>query len=224
MTKDSLNDYSATPGSNSEIAGISIAEGCAAGNVNDALRELMAQIADCIAGTVMLDRLDVADLRATDLTLTNAVASVNLTPTGYVTVGSPTGGQQGTGTINAVGIYDDGVLLKSTFPWSLTLNWAQGAVVQDGTIIFTAYAPFPGTVSAMSYNVGDAAGSFTCNVKIGATSITGLSSVAVNSATTASANATAANTFAAGDKIEVAITSTSGSPANAFLALRGTRT
>lgn len=38
-------DYSATPASNAAINGVNIAEGCAPGNVNDAIRQLMADIA-----------------------------------------------------------------------------------------------------------------------------------------------------------------------------------
>jgi hypothetical protein len=40
-----IGNYSPTPGSNTTISGISIAEGCPPGNVNDALRQLMADIA-----------------------------------------------------------------------------------------------------------------------------------------------------------------------------------
>lgn len=38
----SFGSYSTTPASNISINGISITEGCAAGNVNDAIRQLMA--------------------------------------------------------------------------------------------------------------------------------------------------------------------------------------
>lgn len=39
-----VSDYSTTPSSNTAISGISIAEGCAPGNINDALRQLMADL------------------------------------------------------------------------------------------------------------------------------------------------------------------------------------
>jgi hypothetical protein len=38
----SFGSYSTTPASNVSIGGVSIAENCAAGNVNDAIRQLMA--------------------------------------------------------------------------------------------------------------------------------------------------------------------------------------
>lgn len=40
-----LSDYSATPGSNTSISGINIAEGCSPANLNNAIRQLMADLA-----------------------------------------------------------------------------------------------------------------------------------------------------------------------------------
>jgi hypothetical protein len=40
-----VGDYSTNPALNTNISGISIAEACAAGNMNDAFRQLMADIA-----------------------------------------------------------------------------------------------------------------------------------------------------------------------------------
>lgn len=37
-----FSDYSTTPSLNTSIAGTNVAEGCAAGNVNNAIRQLMA--------------------------------------------------------------------------------------------------------------------------------------------------------------------------------------
>jgi len=51
MAKTKITDYSATRASNADIDGINIAEGCPAGNLNDAVRELMVQLAEANAGT-----------------------------------------------------------------------------------------------------------------------------------------------------------------------------
>jgi hypothetical protein len=51
MAKTKLSEYSATPASNTDINGINIDEGCAPGNINNAIREQMAHLADFIAGT-----------------------------------------------------------------------------------------------------------------------------------------------------------------------------
>lgn len=41
-----VEDYSTDPNSNTEINGINVAEGCAPGNINNAIRQLMADVAD----------------------------------------------------------------------------------------------------------------------------------------------------------------------------------
>lgn len=45
MTKDYINDYDTTAGNNEDIGGISIIEGCAPSNINDAIREGMSHLA-----------------------------------------------------------------------------------------------------------------------------------------------------------------------------------
>jgi len=51
MAKNTLNDYSSTASSNSDVGGIGIAGTNAASNMDDGLRELMSHIANWIAGT-----------------------------------------------------------------------------------------------------------------------------------------------------------------------------
>lgn len=46
-----VKDYSTTPSSNTSIASISVAEGCSPGNINDAIRQLMADLKDGDYGT-----------------------------------------------------------------------------------------------------------------------------------------------------------------------------
>ena len=50
MVKTKTSEWDTTEGNNSDIGGTNIAEGCAAGNVNNALREIMAQIAAARTG------------------------------------------------------------------------------------------------------------------------------------------------------------------------------
>jgi hypothetical protein len=51
MAKTKISEFSATPGNNTDIDGINLAEGCAPSGINDAIRELMAQLKDFQAGT-----------------------------------------------------------------------------------------------------------------------------------------------------------------------------
>jgi hypothetical protein len=51
MAKNKISEYSATASNNTDIGGINIAEGCAPSGINNAIRELMAQLKDQQAGT-----------------------------------------------------------------------------------------------------------------------------------------------------------------------------
>jgi hypothetical protein len=51
MAKTKISEFSETPANNTDIDGINIAEGCAPSGINDAIRELMAQLKDWQAGT-----------------------------------------------------------------------------------------------------------------------------------------------------------------------------
>ena len=46
MAKNKISEFSSTPASNTDISGINIAEGCAPSGINNAIRELMAQLKD----------------------------------------------------------------------------------------------------------------------------------------------------------------------------------
>ncbi len=48
MAKTSLLDWSATAASNTDIGGIDIGEGCPAANVNNGMRETMAQMLELV--------------------------------------------------------------------------------------------------------------------------------------------------------------------------------
>ena len=49
MAKNAVTDWDIAPANNNDIAGINIAEGCPAGGINDAIRTLMAQVANWLA-------------------------------------------------------------------------------------------------------------------------------------------------------------------------------
>lgn len=50
MPKNKVSEYSATASNNTDIGGINIAEGCAPSGINNAIRELMAQLKDMQTG------------------------------------------------------------------------------------------------------------------------------------------------------------------------------
>lgn len=51
MAKDKVSQWSSTPANNTDVGGIDISEGCAPSGINNALREIMAQVKDMQAGT-----------------------------------------------------------------------------------------------------------------------------------------------------------------------------
>lgn len=79
-------------------------------------------------------------------------------------------------------------------------------VGSDDTFTILQSAPFGFTIDRAYCQT--ASGTITANIKIGGTSVTGLSAIAITS-TESNTASTAANTVAAGDKIEVTTTSNS---------------
>ena len=56
MAKTNITQYDSTPSNNSDINSINIAENCPASNINNALRQLMANLKDMDTGSVALAR------------------------------------------------------------------------------------------------------------------------------------------------------------------------
>ena len=83
MAKNSWNDYSATASSNTDIGGIDIDEGMAPSNVNNALREMLKQTADVVAGTTSLTSLSMT----TGVFGDGAVGTPSITNTGDTDTG-----------------------------------------------------------------------------------------------------------------------------------------
>lgn len=100
---------------------------------------------------------------------------------------------------------------------SATLAFAAGAVVAAGT--YPVDLPYAATLTNLRYEVGSAGGSFSVTVKVGATTVTGLSAIAVSSASTSTASATANNSVAALGRVNIVISSVVGSPTDAVLTL-----
>jgi hypothetical protein len=142
-------------------------------------------------------------------TLQGLVQATTAGPTGP---SGPSGGGGATGPTGPAG--------SNRSNANLQLQWVSGAIVTNDTVWFAYSAPFAGTINNLTYFC--TTGSFTVNVKIATTSVTGLGAINNNSATPATTSATGANTFTAGQQILAAITSASGSPTDALLTLNVT--
>lgn len=92
MAKNKISEYSATAASNTDVGGINLAEGMLPSDVNNAIRELMAQLKDQQTGAD-LDNFTVGgNLSVTGTaTITGNLSLVNLTTTGNTTLGNGSG-------------------------------------------------------------------------------------------------------------------------------------
>ena len=99
----------------------------------------------------------------------------------------------------------------------LQAQWQNAAVVSDDTVWLCFDTPYAGTVNSLTHFTGN--GSFVVNIQINGVSVTSLGAVTVNSATPATLNATAANTFPEHARVTVVITGSTGSPTDALLSL-----
>jgi hypothetical protein len=136
-------------------------------------------------------------------------------PAGPAGIQGPAGPTGATGPAGATGPQGPAGTSRNTA--RLQAQWVTGAVVSNDTVWLAYDAPYAGAVNSLTYFTGS--GSFNVAIQIGGVNVTGLSAIAVASATPATANATAANTFAAAARITAVITSASGSPTDALLSL-----
>ena len=95
MAKNKISEFSSTPANNTDIGGINIAEGCAPSGINNAIRQLMADLKDFQTGAVGDDLTVGGNAYVTG----NAAVTGNLTVTGTTTLtGIPTAPTAAAGT------------------------------------------------------------------------------------------------------------------------------
>ena len=124
MAKNSIRDYANTAASNTDVQSVNIDEGCSPAGINNAIREVMADLADVSDGTVALES-PAADSLSTD-TINEKTSATGVTVDGVLLKDS----QVTTDTINEktadTGVTVDGVLLKD--------SKLDGSYITDGTI------------------------------------------------------------------------------------------
>lgn len=136
-------------------------------------------------------------------------------PTGQIGFTGPTGAVGSTGPTGSVGA--TGPTGASRLSVRFQAQWVTGSTVANDTIYFSYDPPYPGTINSLTYFTGS--GSFSLAVQINSTPVTGLDALTVNSATPTTTNATALNTFTAGQHLNGVITSATGSPTDVLLSL-----
>lgn len=77
MAKNNITQFDATAANNTDIHSIDIDEGCAPSNINNAIRELMADLKDVDAGTVALTSPDFTAFKLGGTAITATGAEIN---------------------------------------------------------------------------------------------------------------------------------------------------
>ena len=103
MPKNKVSEWSSTAANNTDIGSIDIAEGCAPSGINNALREIMAQVKDMQAGTDADNFTVGGNLSVTGTTTATGAITANGGVTGNLTgnvtgnvTGATTGAHNGT--------------------------------------------------------------------------------------------------------------------------------
>jgi hypothetical protein len=121
MAKTKISEWSATAANNTDINGIDIAEGCAPSGINNAIRELMAQVKDQQTGTDA-DNFTVGG----NLTVNGTAAFTSLSLTGNTVVGDSS---SDTITVNATPTFNV-VIPVASGGTGVTTSTGTGAVVR----------------------------------------------------------------------------------------------
>jgi hypothetical protein len=141
MAKTKISEFSATPANNTDIDSINIAEGCAPSGINDAIRELMAQLKDFQTGAV-------GDSFNGPIGTTTAAAGAftTLSSTGNTTLGDASGDAI---TVNGTATF------ANANP-TLTAGTANGVTYLNGSKVLTSGSAltFDGTTIATTGKFG----------------------------------------------------------------------
>lgn len=131
MAKNKISEWSSTPANNTDVGGIDINEGCAPSGINNAIREVMAQIKDQQSGADGDNFTVGGNLSVTGTSAFTGAITASGGVTGAITSSSATitGG-------SITGITDLAVADGGTGASTLT-----GVVIGNGTSAMTAVAP-----------------------------------------------------------------------------------
>ena len=114
MSRDKISEWSATPGSNTDVGGVNINEGCPPATINNAIREIMAQVKDqqtgsdsdnfVVGGTLSVTGTTTLSGVPTGPTAASGTNTTQLATTAFVTTATGTIGTMAAQASNSVSI------------------------------------------------------------------------------------------------------------------------
>lgn len=164
MAKDKLTDYSATAASNTDIGGVSLAEGgMQVSDINNAFREQMSHLKDFADGTTGVDVLNLQDDDASASIKLQAPATVTTTTTFTLPDGDGANGQflktDGSGALSFGSVTEFTLPSGLIFPFAGTAEPTGYLFCYGQAISRTTYADLFTAIST-TYGVGDGSTTF----------------------------------------------------------------
>lgn len=192
MAKNTVADYSKTASQNTDIAGVDIDEGCSPAGVNNAIREVMADIASVYDGTQALASPDINGGTIDGATINNSAiggttpaagsftqvnSSGAVIATGAGTFGDDvdiTGDVTVTGSVTAASFSGDGSGLSNLFISGMIMLWSGSiASIPTGWVLCDGQNGSPDLRNRFVTGAGD---TYAVNATGGQNSITGVPS------------------------------------------------
>jgi hypothetical protein len=190
MAKNTVADYSKTASQNTDIAGVDIDEGCSPAGVNNAIREVMADIAAVYDGTQALASPDINGGTINGATINNSAiggttaaagsftqvnSSGAVIATGAGTFGDDvdiTGDVTVTGSVTAASFSGDGSGLSNLFIAGMIMLWSGSiASIPTGWVLCNGQNGSPDLRNRFVTGAGD---TYAVNATGGQNSITGV--------------------------------------------------
>ena len=190
MAKNTVADYSKTASQNTDIAGVDIDEGCSPAGVNNAIREVMADIAAVYDGTQALASPDINGGTIDGATINNSAiggttaaagsftqvnSSGAVIATGAGTFGDDvdiTGDVTVTGSVTAASFSGDGSGLSNLFISGMIILWSGSiASIPTGWVLCDGQNSTPDLRNRFVTGAGD---TYAVNATGGQNSITGV--------------------------------------------------
>jgi hypothetical protein len=187
MAKNKISEWSATPANNTDVGGINLGEGMLPSDVNNAMREMMAQIKDQQAGTDGDNFTVGGNLIVTGTaSITGNLDITNLTTTGNTTLGNASSDTLTlTGSAasipnelslnNAVAINRDNFSVTGSISaTTLTVTAVSSGTIRVGMVITGTGVTAGTTITVLGTGTGST-GTYTVSVSqtVSSTSITG---------------------------------------------------